>query len=372
MPPMQMPSDEEITELQIIAEACTQEEVLAILRSDERRNYAIDIETDATSYEDDIEEKNARIEYGRGMTELMMAWLPVMQGNGSVAPFVKELVTFMNGAFKTGRQMEEALEDSFDQIKQMPPQPNPEQQKVEAEAKAKEQEFAMKAKDREQDMLFKAKDHELKQQGMQADLAYKAKELQFKEQELGMKAQESEFNRQAAAESAMFDRQSRQEEMAFKREDAMHNRQAASEDRADAREDRKFQRDLAVHESGEKAKERNAKSEDMRARLTMDQDEQKARRAMEADDVKGEGGMTSRQEIETSVASQIGQVAEAISALQENQLAVVEAIKSLSAKEEETQTALLSALKRMGAPRTIRRDPKSGRAIGVDILEEAS
>ena len=173
-----------------------------------------------------------------------------------------------------------------------------------------------------------------------------------------MKAEENAFAKQLQMEQRAEDRQFRQEEMAFKREDAMANRQAQAEDRQFKRQESEANFALKHNEST--------------ARLAMDQDEQRARRAMEADEVKGAGGMTTRQEIETGVAQQIGQVAQSIAALQENQLQVVEAIQGLFAKQEQTQDALLTAIKRIGAPRNIKRDPKTGRAIGVEILEEAA
>ncbi len=358
MAPPPMPSPEQIEQAKLTAEACSWEEISAILRSDDRRNYSIDVETDATAFEDEEVEKQQSIEFLRAMTEMLMAWMPAMQANPTLAPLAKELSMFSASKFKAGRQFEEVVGDAFDQIKNLPPQPNPDAEKIKAEMALKEKDLQMRMQEmrmsaqmegqkHQQDLAFKEKEHQLKIQGQQADLAFKEKELQIKERELGMKAQEAEFSRNLSVETAMLDRQA-------------------------ADEDRDFQRRIAMRDADGKDQDRAFQQDESRARLSMDQEEQRARRAMEADDVKGAGGMTSRQEIETSVASQIGQVADAIAGLQDNQMQVVQAIQTLFDKQEKTEDALLSAIKRLAAPRNIKRDPKTGRALGVEILEDAA
>lgn len=371
-----MPSPDQIEQAKLIAEACSWEEIAQVLRTDERRDFTIDIETDATAFNDEEVEKQQAIEFVTAITGMMEKWLPAIQMNGSLAPLPKELAMFAASKFKAGRAFEEIIGDTFDQITSAPPQPNPEVQKMEMEAKAKEREAMLKAQGQQQDMVYKEKEHQLKLQGQQADLAFKGKELEFKERELAMKAQSERLAHQAQQEQTLWDREMAKVDRMFdqgeRRERFTFEKNEAAANRAAADEDRRFQREVTVHEAGEKSQERNLKAGDMQARLQLDQDEQRARRAMEADDVKGAGGMTARQEIETSVASQIGQVADAIASLQQNQMQVAEAIQGLFAKQEQTQDALLAAIKRIGAPRNIKRDPKTGRAIGVEILEDAA
>ena len=61
-PPMSMLqiSPVEIQELQLIADACSWEEVSGVLRSDDRRNYNINIQADFTAFADENEEKTQR------------------------------------------------------------------------------------------------------------------------------------------------------------------------------------------------------------------------------------------------------------------------------------------------------------------------
>jgi hypothetical protein len=352
MPPT--PSPQEIEKAQAILEAVSWEEIEPILRTDERRNYSIDIETDSTVFQDAETEKAQRIEVMGAMTNWLERAIPAIQSNRSLAPLMKELTMFTLGAFKIGRQLEETFEDAFDQIKDMPEQPNPEQQKLEMEAKAKEAEFAGKQKDREADMVFKQQEHGLKQQGMQAELAFKSKELEFKERELAMKAQESEVNRQMTMENAMFDRQSRKEEQYF------------------ANEDRQFQRSMAEREFAGKEKERSIKLRDTESRLEMDQNEQMARRAMEADQLKGVDGKTTREAIVDQVESMVQQISEAFGQMSEQQMMIAQALQGISAQQEETNDALTAVVKHMTAPLSVKRDPKTRRAIGVERGENSA
>jgi hypothetical protein len=56
----------------------------------------------------------------------------------------------------------------------------------------------------------------------------------------------------------------------------------------------------------------------------------------------------------------------------ETQAMIAEAVQSLRRDVDQTQEIMLAALKRMGAPRRIVKDPKTGKAVGMEILEEAA
>ncbi len=358
MPPM--PSPEMIEQAKAILEAVTWEEVEPILRTDERRNFNVTVETDSTVFEDAESEKQSRIECVTAITQMLERGVPAIQMNPKLAPLMKELGMFTLGAFKIGRTLEETFEETFDQLGNIEPQPNPEAQKMQMEAEAKKADHAMKQQGQQQDMLFKEKDHQLKLQGQQADLAYKEKELGYKERELALKMREAEENRRLNAENAMFDRQSRQDEMAFKREDSQLTRQAADEDR-------QFQRSMAEREFAGKDQERQFKMAEGNARFSMDKDEQQARRAMEGEQLKGEGGLSTKQELESKLAEQIGQLAETLSSLQQNDMVIVKALNEIKGNQDEMADAMTRVVGHMTAPRKVSRDPKTGKAIGVEV-----
>ena len=247
MPPQTppMPTPEQLEQDKLIAQACSWEEVSGILRSDDRRNYSIDIETDATAFEDEEAEKASRIEYVKAMTEMMQLWIPAIQGNPSLAPFAKELAVFASGAFKPGRQFEEQLGDAFDQIQNTPPQQaaDPEAEKVKAELAMKAQEMQMRQQEQAQNMQMEqaknsqamaqsAQEFALKTQGQQAELAFKEKELALKERELALKMRELEI-KQA---TLLADARLKQRDSAMREQESIQSMVGDQADRAHAQQ----------------------------------------------------------------------------------------------------------------------------------------
>lgn len=343
-----MPSPEQLEEDRLIAEACSWEEIAGVLHSDDRRNYTVDVETDATAFEDIETEKQQRIEYLRAMTEMMQVWVPAIQGNPTLAPLGKELAIFGSGAFKPGRQFEEQLGDAFDQIKNMPPQPNPEAEKLKAEAEreqrkfmmeaqARQQEAAAKERDRQQEMAFKEKDYQLKEREQVANLAFKEKEFAFKEAELGLKMQDARMNRDIAAEQAMADRETR-----------AADRQARDEDRQAAREDRDFDRQ---HRQSELAMKR----EDLAERRSMAGEKADARDS------------ALRGEVDQNVQGLARQVQQALQQVMDQQRQIAESVAALTEQQTQGMEALTAMARYMAAPRKLLKDAKTGRASGVEI-----
>lgn len=349
-PPMQMPSEEEIEEAKIIAEAVTWEEVSAILRSDDVRNYTIDVETDATSYEDDIEEKQARIEYVKAITEMMGFWGPAVQSNPSIAPFAKELVMFANGAFKTGRTMEESLEDSFDQIKNMPPQPDPEAEKAKME-------MAMKEKELQGNMQLKQAETQMKGQELQQKLAFEQQKFEIEKQKMGM------------------DLQFKQEEMAFKQREAEQNAQIQRENAARDQQmrDAEFQdkRAMAAHELQSREREFGLKSRESDAKLADMEERRKSDLAtaqIGRDKEMGNAAMGARKEIEAGITGEITTALQQLAgSLDQAFVMVAEAVTAMAEQQAASTDTLATMAGYMMAPREIERDPKTNRPIGVKV-----
>lgn len=194
-----MPAPPQIDEaakakLEKIANSVSWEEIERILRSDKRRGYRIDVETDATAKLENDEDKQARIEFVSSMTSMLERSIPAIMQLPELAPLVKELIMFGMRAFKIGRTMEETFDDAFDQImkrasaaSQAGPQPDP---KAEAEAehtKAKTQAIMLKAQG----------DAQARQQQSQLD----AFEMQQKAQAHAMDAQLKQADARAKAEA---------------------------------------------------------------------------------------------------------------------------------------------------------------------------
>ena len=173
MMPPPMPGPQAIADAQRIVKLVPWEDIEKILRSNDRRGYKIDIETDQTVKGDDLEQKQARIEFLTSMQGFLGNALPAAMQEPALMPLVRELTNFGVRAFKIGRSLEDAFDDAFDQLvqssQQQSQQPPPQDPRAEAQA------GKMKAETEALTAATQAKiqtatiDAQIKQQKAQAD-----------------------------------------------------------------------------------------------------------------------------------------------------------------------------------------------------------
>jgi hypothetical protein len=211
--------------MQPIPEKAITPEIMQVLRTDRLRSYRIDVETDSTVFEDAEAEKQSRVELLSSMTQFIGAWAPIVAQNPTMLPLSFEMLAFGVRGFKTGRQLEETieqtrmqLEESAKQMQAQGPQPSPEQQKLEAEAATKQQE------------------QQAKQQEMEAKRAADEEERVYRRQ---VEDEERQYQRAQAEEAKAFEREKFDRDIGLK--SAAHNKklvdeanQAASEEQAEA------------------------------------------------------------------------------------------------------------------------------------------
>lgn len=124
-----------------------------------------------------------------------------------VIPFLMKLMQFGLAGYKSSSEMEgvidqavAAVEAALQQKAAQPPQPSPEEKKMQMEAGLKQQEFQMKAQESQQsaaldqqkqkfELQMKREEFELEKQKMEMELVFKQRELEMKERELQMKLQ---------------------------------------------------------------------------------------------------------------------------------------------------------------------------------------
>lgn len=139
----QPPPDPRI--MQAAEAKATWEEVAEIMRSDERRAYTVDIETDSTVMVDAEAEKQSRLEFLGTFRQAVVDAVQGVQAAPFAAELVKETLLFTVRTFKAGKAMEEAVERVIDQAAQQPP-PQPEPQQEEAAPDAALADVERKAK----------------------------------------------------------------------------------------------------------------------------------------------------------------------------------------------------------------------------------
>lgn len=232
-PPMPMPSPDAIQEMQDIVKCVAWEDIESILRSDDRRGYKIDIETEDTANFDEQEEKQNRVELLNTMQPVLQNVQLMIQQSPDMLPLAREIMMFTIKGFKAGRQLEETFEDAFNELGNRPPQPPPpnpdmakvgiEKSKADAEIQIKQQLAAHEAEKMQIENQLRAADL----QGKQLDLQGKQLDLHSKNQQMNLDFMQAQAD--AASQAVANDRENEahQMEMAAARQDMQNGAVAA-------------------------------------------------------------------------------------------------------------------------------------------------
>lgn len=210
MAPPPPPDPDLIAHLQEIIKLPSWEDVSAILRSDLRRGYKIDVETDETAQADENAEKSARMEFLSTMTQQLETAIPMAMQMPPMRPLIKESVMFAVKAFKAGRPLEEAFDEAFSQLEHMPPpppQPNPAQSRAQVD-QAKAAEIQMRTKltmqDAQQAQQQAAQEAQQSAQKNATDLQIANIEAQSKAADVQTQAQNAQADRAMKMQEAQF------------------------------------------------------------------------------------------------------------------------------------------------------------------------
>jgi hypothetical protein len=120
------------------------DEMLQIMRNDKTRHYQIDVETDSTVFADEEEMKRTRVEFANVMGGYLIQAIEATRAAPELTPIAFEILKFVAGAWKIGRNFEDVIDQTEAQVmqrlqamQQQPPQPDPEeriaQQRIAAE-----------------------------------------------------------------------------------------------------------------------------------------------------------------------------------------------------------------------------------------------
>jgi hypothetical protein len=192
---MQMGPEEQqqaIQQAEQIAKQITLEQIVELFRDQRLRPFILDIETDSTIQPDEDGEKQRRAEFVQVLSALIAQALPLLQAAPEAADFIGEVLQFGTAPFRAGRQLEGAIDDLVEKIKQkaqQPPPPNPEAEKIKAELEDKKAEREFKAQDRQAEGQRKMQEGEIARQREMEDRAARAEEARMKAAEADRKAQ---------------------------------------------------------------------------------------------------------------------------------------------------------------------------------------
>lgn len=210
---------EKIKHLSEVAESSPWEDVRDILRSDDRRNNKIDVETDMTAFEETDEEKKQRIEFVQSMLQMLGEIVPAMQGNQAMAKYGKELALFGHRAFKVGRGLEESLEEAFDGMGQQQQQPDPAVEREKMKLQIEQARFKLDQAKAQQDMKQKQAEFQARTQERQMDMAAKQQDQQFDQASKVADLQHARAQQQLDMSAKQLDLVARSYEHGLKREE---------------------------------------------------------------------------------------------------------------------------------------------------------
>lgn len=191
----------------------TWEDVLRILRSDKLRSYTIDIETTATAFDDNQDEKQALVEYISNISSMLGSNLQMAMQVPEFIPLIKDMTLLGVRQFKAGRTLEGSLENSFNvleqKLKMMQQQVNEQQGQGQADL--------AKAQIQSQSTIAKIQaDLQKEQMRLSAMAQVNAEKARFEQAKLTLQAQELERKQ----EKDLADTSIKQEEVSIKQQEA--------------------------------------------------------------------------------------------------------------------------------------------------------
>ena len=130
------------------------EAAIQLLKSEPARNFRIEVATDSLVEMDEQAEKASRTEFLGAVGQFMERALPVFQQVPELAPVMGEMLLFGIRAFKGGRPMEAAFDDAIAKLPApkppIPPQPDPEQIKMQGQMQIEQMRLQAKQQSEQQ------------------------------------------------------------------------------------------------------------------------------------------------------------------------------------------------------------------------------
>lgn len=209
-PPQQPQGPQIPPQIQQMLQMPAWEEVIEFLRNDVMRQYRIDIETDSTLADDVKQDKAELAEIMQGLTQMIQALTPAVQGG--LLPFdaAKSLMYAFVSRFRIGSEVEQALQ----QMQQPPPQDDAASK---LDMQMKQMEMVQKQKEGDQKLqIEKVKaDNDARKMQMEMALAEREHAFRLEEMQLAHELAMVKLQGQLAANNQKMAMQQRQHEQSL-------------------------------------------------------------------------------------------------------------------------------------------------------------
>ena len=169
-------------------------QALMLLKDESAKNFRIEVTSDSMIYQDEMQEKQDRMEFLQAVGNFMQNIIPLGQNAPELVPMAMEMLKFGVTGFKVGKGLEGLIDETADKLKEMAaqpkqPQPNPEMMKIQAQSQAKQAEMQLSA--------------QIEQQKLQAQMQAESHKQQMQAQENALRNQLEHERQQADREMEM-------------------------------------------------------------------------------------------------------------------------------------------------------------------------
>lgn len=197
-------------------------DAVAVLRSDMRTKYKVDIQADSLTQQDWALEKGQRQEIVQTLGAMIGQIMPMVSEIPDLAPLAVQMVKFAISGYKGSSELEGWIDQQLDVMArkalgaQQNPQPSPEEQKAKAEMEKMQMEAGIKQQESQADMQMEQQKLQFEQQRQAMELEHQremnAMEIQMKQMELQFKQREATMKMQTSAVSSQMDLAQKQQQ----------------------------------------------------------------------------------------------------------------------------------------------------------------
>jgi hypothetical protein len=174
------------------------DDIIALLRDDPARCMRIDIETDSTIKQDQIQDRADRVEFIKAIGSYINEVLPAAQQDPSLVPVLAQMFMFGVRGYQVGKETEQVLSDWVQQAIQASQNPQPKQDPKMAELEQKMQLETQK-------MQAKAQiDQQTMQNNMQAEAAKAQQTAMLEEKQAQMDMMVAQHNQEMQSRDAKY------------------------------------------------------------------------------------------------------------------------------------------------------------------------
>ena len=147
-------------QLQELQNTVTLEQVFEFIQDQRMRPFVLDIETDSTIQPDENAQKQRATEFLGALAQALAQLAPMVTQQPKAAPFAAEVLKFAVAPFRAGRELEAAIDQFADDMKEAAgQQPDYQAQQIEMEQQTRQQQMEMEV--RKLDAEIQAKQAEL-------------------------------------------------------------------------------------------------------------------------------------------------------------------------------------------------------------------